>query len=431
MLRPFEVKINVEPVKLRQIARKLEAAETEPPPEMKALEVLRILERDVDRFSESDLIERWYRRTREVRLLLFEFVEGWPSVPLEEYPYLNQARAVAEHVLDTLLHERWYNSWLMPAVKLWYQKPEHESLLDRIRNVALQPQYETPLLNRLRTILPYCPSAGKVAEQLVHEGQGLKDRWHDLALGNTEFGSWVLAEVCESIFSHGRIEEFQHELLGDFSFDNRHPVRLGLLHEANQDTFAKVISHYCQNVEWLSDNDSFAWFAKDQFGSRQNIGGWKNPNLIESARKKLWNWLVRKNIKRFLDELVEDPDRKMFYLRLSNLVDDLRFFVESYRVNHLRQHLDFQLSPLSLPTIMIKIGRLILLDSCRHGEAGVYIYPDNGPIQWDTQFDVPRDYKGPMLDHPGFFLNLPEGWFYKRHVPGWQQVVESHIRGHM
>jgi len=431
MLRPFEVRIDAKPVKLRQLAKKLGEAGSQPPPGLDFESVLQQLADDADRMGSEELVERWYRRPREMRFLLFELCNEWPSISNDRYEQLNNVLAAVKAALFTLLYQRWYSSWLLPALKLWYQDPIDARLLDRIRQAVNESRFDTPLTVGLKQALDYFPSPVEVGHQLVLQGEGLKERWHNIALGNTSFGDDVLVEVCKNIFATGQNSAFYADLLGNYNYDNQDPEEKGLLHEADSNTFCRVFSLYCRNVGRFSEKNRYAWYAKDRLKSDKKSARWQNPNLEQQARDKLWNWIVSRNIKRFLDELVEDPDRRDFYLHLSDLVDDLRFHVERYRVNQLKKDLDFELSPLSPPTIQIRFGRLILFDSCRHGQSGVYIYPESGPVQWDAQFKRDRDYKGPLLDHPGHPFNLSEGWLNKRHVPGWQEVVESHIRRYM
>ncbi len=227
-------------------------------------------------------------------------------------------------------------------------------------------------------------------------------------------------------------EVYSNELFGSYFEDPNHESDWGLLSHLSVDFIAPFVNSYCAHfTSPPSEEDRVLRYLKeDRILGNPLLGNlWCHPSIMEQSRKLMEKWVLRKDFFVAFDKILEYRERRDYWVKWLNAgkIDSIRLFAPDGEEIKKRYDIDHEVQSLDLPTVYMKIGNCIAIECGIHGKGGLYVYPTDGPLEWDMKVNNPRNYKAPILDLP-YGEVLPRGWQRFSHTWNWQNKVSNYMR---
>jgi hypothetical protein len=229
----------------------------------------------------------------------------------------------------------------------------------------------------------------------------------------------------------GKLRALLPRLIGEFQGEDLPRKRMGMLARLPVHKLAVFVNGYLGSRRAFSPDDIVLSYFRSRMilGNPRTDSRWAIDAIDSNAREKMVRWVLSKDFEIAFDRILKHRERKNYWKKWldAGRIEKIRVFAPKPRRLEKTLKLDTPVDDLEYPTMFMKIGGAICIECGARGKGGVYMYPEDGPIDWDMELRYARKYKSPVLDS---WSSIDRRSATIRHSGFWQTKVSSFLGEH-
>lgn len=243
-----------------------------------------------------------------------------------------------------------------------------------------------------------------IVERAFRKGVNVETVLRQTATANTVTGDMVLMGWLKRTPELGREEltKLLPMLIGGFRGEDLPREQMGMLARLPIEKLAVFVNAYLGSRRAFSQEDLILRYFRSRMilGSPRTDSRWAIDEIEPRARRKMISWILSKDFEIAFDRILKHKERKSYWKKWldAGRIEKIRVFAPNPRRLNKTLKLDTSVDYLEYPTMFMKIGSAICIECGARGMGGVYIYPEDGPIDWNMELRYARRYKAPVLD---------------------------------
>lgn len=346
-----------------------------------------------------DALKRKFRQLKRGELLLG--VEGFSKNEVRKISYFpnqivedkfNDYDLIIK-ILDANWHWSYLNGLVFCLLNNWQEyeyKIETRKYHDYVINRLLQYQGSRRLFVTMKQNVGYLKDGGPVAlgQDLLNQKKSIFEAVSVLGLNKHDFLYFYFSKVLRAYYRSNILstKEFEEVLQLHNNKDTNKIIiseKICKVNVAGNDRYVDLMKRYA--IKFIGDPFVFSYWNTIGL-PLESVETVKNAHLI------LRKWLIKRCIDLAFTELVDDPDRKSFWLRYVDYISDIKI-VGSYRHQSIiHSHPDlaeirncFKRTTAernnSTCAIVIMIKDYMFVEYSELGRGACYVYHDNHDIK--------------------------------------------------